>query len=78
MELQIKNINEGFGELIRKLEEKKQDIIVGFQRKYKKEEQRLMNKMNQINSSQTEVGSITKIFEELVSFTEVNNDAQIL
>jgi low affinity Fe/Cu permease len=62
MELQIKNINEGFGELVRKLEEKKQDIIVGFQRKYKKEEQRLMNKMNQINSSQTEVGSITKIF----------------
>mgnify|MGYP004240279461 CR=1 FL=1 len=30
MELQIKNINEGFGELVRKLEEKKQDIIVGF------------------------------------------------
>jgi B-box zinc finger len=44
MEVQISNIQDGFTELIRKLQEKKQDIIIGFERKYKREEQRLMNK----------------------------------
>ena len=44
MEVQISNIQDGFGELIRKIQEKKQDIIIGFERKYKREEQRLMNK----------------------------------
>lgn len=44
MEVQISNITDGFSELIRKLEEKKQEIVLGFEKKYKKEEQRLMNK----------------------------------
>ena len=44
MEIQLNNIQDGFAELQRKLEEKKQDIILEFERKYKREEQRLMNK----------------------------------
>ena len=38
MEVQIANIQDGFSELIRKLTEKKQEIIIGFEKKYKKEE----------------------------------------
>jgi hypothetical protein len=38
MEVQISNIQGGFEELIRKLQEKKQDIVIGFERKYKREE----------------------------------------
>jgi len=61
--------------LIRKLEEKKQDIIIGFQRKYKKEEQRLMNKQSSIQSSAEEIHNISKSFEDLVQFMDVSNDA---
>lgn len=38
MDQQIKNINQGFGDLIRKLEEKKHEIILDFEKKFKKEE----------------------------------------
>lgn len=38
MEVQIANIQDGFSELIRKLNEKKQEIVLGFEKKYKKEE----------------------------------------
>lgn len=55
MEVQISNIQDGFTELIRKLQEKKQDIIIGFERKYKREEQRLMNKQELIDTNATEV-----------------------
>ena len=44
MELQVSNVERGFQELVRKLTEKKQEILMGFERKFKKEEQRLMNK----------------------------------
>ena len=38
MELQMSNIEEGFAELVRKLEEKKAEILAGFEKKYKREE----------------------------------------
>ena len=58
MELQVNNINEGFTELIHKLEEKKAEIVLGFEKKYKKEEQRLMNKSDLINANVEELGNI--------------------
>ena len=78
MELQVANIQEGFTELVRKLEEKKTEIVLGFEKKFKKEEQRLMNKSDLITANAEELGSIEAIFEELVEFIEVSNDAQIL
>lgn len=74
----MSNIQDGFSELIRKLQEKKQDIIIGFERKYKREEQRLMNKQELIDTNAGELKNIEKIFDELVQFVEVSNDAQIL
>ena len=47
-------------------------------RKYKKEEQRFLNKQNLILSNAEELENIEKIFEELVQFIEISNDAQIL
>lgn len=78
MELQLNNIQDGFAELQRKIEEKKLDIIAEFERKYKREEQRLMNKEKVINSNQEEINNIEQIFEELVQFIEQSNDAQVL
>lgn len=55
MELQLNNIQDGFAELQRKLDEKKQDIILEFERKYKREEQRLMNKEKIVTANQEEL-----------------------
>ena len=41
--MQLNNIQDGFDEFQRKIEEKKQDIIAEFERKYKLYEQRMMN-----------------------------------
>ena len=65
MELQLNNIQDGFAELQRKIEEKKQDIIAEFERKYKREEQRLMNKEKIVNANQEEIANIEQIYEEL-------------
>lgn len=78
MELQLNNIQDGFAELQRKLDEKKQDIILEFEKKFKREEQRLMNKEKIINSNQEELQNIEHIFEELVQFIEQSNDGEIL
>ena len=58
MELQLNNIQDGFAELQRKIDEKKLDIIGEFERKYKREEQRLMNKEKIVNANQEEIGNI--------------------
>ena len=78
MEIQLNNIQDGFAELQRKIEEKKQDIISEFERRYKREEQRLMNKERIVIANQEEITNIEQIFEELVQFMESSNDAQML
>ena len=54
--------------------EKKQEILLNFERKFKKEEQRLMNKQDLVGSNAEELRTIEHIFEELVQFIEVSND----
>lgn len=78
MEMQLNNIEDGFAELQRKISEKKVEIIQEFERKYKREEQRLMNKERIITSNNEEIGNIETIFNELVQFIDESNDAQIL
>ena len=78
MELKLNNIEDGFAELQRKITEKKVEIIAEFERKYKREEQRLMNKERIINSNHEEISNIETIFNELVHFIDDSNDAQIL
>ena len=57
---------------------KRRVVLTGVCRKYKKEEQRFLNKQNLILSNAEELENIEKIFEELVQFIEISNDAQIL
>jgi len=75
LEQQLNNITDGFDELMRKLEEKKHEIIFEFEKKFKKEEQRFLNKQNLILSNAEELENIERIFEELVGFIEISNDA---
>ena len=54
------------------------EIIAEFERKYKREEQRLMNKERIISSNNEEISNIETIFNELVQFIDESNDAQVL
>ena len=74
----MKNIDKGFYELAKKLEDKKQEIKLEFDKRYKKEEQKFMVIMQQVNANFTEISNIKKIFEELQSFIGNNIDAKIL
>lgn len=62
----MNNIERGFHELVNKLTEKKNEILANFERKFKKEEQRLMNKQDLIGSNANELKTVEGIFEELV------------
>ena len=75
MQQQLKNVEHGFNDLIRKLDEKKKEITHEFERKFKKEEQKFMSKQNMINTDFQQIDDIEKIFEELIQFVDQNNDA---
>lgn len=74
----MKNIDKGFYELAKKLEDKKQEIKFEFEKRYKKEEQKFMTKMSLINSNLEEIKNIERIFEELLQFIDNNIDSKIL
>ena len=48
---QIKNIDKGFADLYRKLDEKKMELKGEFDKKFRSEEQRLLTKMSMIASN---------------------------
>ncbi len=74
----MKNIDKGFYDLIKKLEDKKTEIKFEFEKRYKKEEQKFMTKMSLINSNLEEIKNIERIFEELLQFIDNNIDSKIL
>jgi len=74
----MKNIDKGFYELAKKLEDKKQEIKFEFEKRYKKEEQKFLTKMSLIGSNLEEIKNIERIFEELLQFIDNNIDSKIL
>jgi hypothetical protein len=64
--------------LIKKLDDKKQEIRLEFEKRYKKEEQKFMSKMHLIEQNKDEIRNIEKIFEELLMFIDNNVDSKIL
>ena len=75
---QLKNIDKGFADLYRKLDEKKMELKQEFDKKFRSEEQRLLTKMSMIASNFEEITNIQRIFDELLTFIDNNNDAKIL
>jgi len=63
---------------MRSFSSSKSTLFLTIARKYKKEEQRFLSKQNLIHQNGDELENIEKIFEELVQFIEISNDAQIL
>ena len=65
-------------ELMKKLEDKKQEIMLEFEKRYKKEEQKFMTKTSLVDTNSDEIKGIEKIFNELLQFINNNPDAKIL
>lgn len=75
---QMQNIDKGFMELMKKLEDKKQEIMLEFEKRYKKEEQKFMTKTSLVDTNSEEIKGIEKIFNELLQFINNNPDAKFL
>ena len=54
------------------------ELKTEFEKKFRAEEQRLMTKMSMIASIFEEISNIQRIFDELLTFIDHNQDAKIL
>ena len=61
---QMKNIDKGFYDLQRKLEDKKQEIKNEFEKRFKKEEQKFLTKHSLIVANLDEISNIEKVFDQ--------------
>ncbi|CDW83056.1 kelch motif family protein [Stylonychia lemnae] len=77
-EQQLRNIDKGFGDLIKKLEEKRDELKNEFSNKYLTEENKVLSKTQMLDQNSEEIQNIEIIYDELMKFIEKNNDAKIL
>ncbi len=75
---QLRNIDKGFGDLIKKLEEKREELKNEFSNKYLLEENKILSKTQMLDQNAEEIQNIEIIYDELIKFIEKNNDAKIL
>ena len=77
-EQQFRNIDKGFSELIKRLEDKREELKKDFAQKYVNEEQHIGGKLQALDQNAEEIQHIEIIYDELIKFVEKNNDAKIL
>ena len=75
---QLRNIDKGFGDLIKKLEEKKEELKSEFSNKYLIEENKVLGKTQLLDQNSEEIANIEIIYDELMKFIDKNNDAKVL
>jgi len=75
---QLENIDKGFGEVIARLEAKRDSLKQDFEAKYDEELQRFLMKQEMIETNQIEIENIDQIYRELQGFIDRNADAKIL
>lgn len=75
---QIRNIDKGFGELIKKLEEKREELKIELSTRYMVEEKKALDKIQVLDTHTEEIQNIEIIHDELIKFIEKNNDAKVL
>ena len=75
---QIYFIDYGFSEVIKKLEEKREQLKADFLEKYEKEEARFNEKLEILEIYNRDQNSIEAIYEDLNKFLERATDAKIL
>ena len=75
---QINNLDQGFGDLIKRLEDKKYEITINFENQYKGEDQRFVGLQNCLDGYLEEISHIERVFVELIEFVDASPDAQVL
>ena len=77
-EQQLYYIDYGFDEVIKKLQEKREQLKVDFNQRYQNEETRFAEKMEVLEIYSRDQNSIDAIYEDLQRFIERGSDAKIL
>lgn len=75
---QLRNIDKGFSDLIKKLEEKRDELKNEFSNRYLQEENKVVGKTQALDQNAEEIQNIEIIYDELMKFLEKNNDAKVL
>ena len=75
---QIKYIDEGFGEVIRRLEEKREQLKVDFGAKYDKEAGKFTKKMELLDLFQNDINNIETTYDDLSNFVDRSSHAKVL
>ena len=74
----MENIETGFAEVIKKLEEKRDQLKNDFTQKYENEAAKFSFKVEILDQNSVEITNIESIYEELAKFVDRNADAKIL
>ena len=75
---QIKNLESGFNDIIKRLTDKKYEITVNFENQYKSEDQRFVGLQNCLDGYLEEISHIERVFVELIEFVDASPEAQVL
>ena len=75
---QIKYIDEGFGEVIRRLEEKREQLKVDFGAKYDKDASKFTKKMELLDLFQSDINNIETTYDDLSNFVDRSSHAKVL
>eukprot|EP00356_Strombidium_inclinatum_P006244 CAMPEP_0170481474 /NCGR_PEP_ID=MMETSP0208-20121228/1907_1 /TAXON_ID=197538 /ORGANISM="Strombidium inclinatum, Strain S3" /LENGTH=194 /DNA_ID=CAMNT_0010754183 /DNA_START=335 /DNA_END=921 /DNA_ORIENTATION=+ len=75
---QMNNIDKGFMDLQKKLEDKKQEIKNEYLKRFNSEEKKFKTKSSLIVANLDEITNIEKVFDQLLNFIDSNEDAKIL
>ena len=76
-EVQLKNIDQGFGALIKRMEDKRDSLKEKFQAKYVAESMNMYNKITHIDKFNNDISNIEIVYEELYKFVNKNIDAKV-
>ena len=75
---QIRNLESGFNDIIKRLNDKKYEITVNFENQYKSEDQRFVGLQNCLDGYLEEISHIERVFVELIEFVDASPEAQVL
>ena len=75
---QIENVDKGFDEIIKKMQDKRELLKKDFEERYSSTDAVYLEKENTLVQNASEVTNIESIYDELRSFIERNSDAKVL
>ena len=75
---QRKNIELGFGELIKRLETRREELILDFSKRYEEEDLRIKKKREILSKNKEDIENVKNIYDEIEQYIGSNSDAAVL